>query len=233
MKKHSLSLLCMATILGCSSASFQTTTANISAEAAGQVIDGSTTKTDIITMFGEPNGFMPTAGSGSVDMMRMTKVNLGASSPYDRVMHYKNCIMKSSAQISGVFSVGAGMLEVCDTFTALLNSRDVVIAHSYIENNVINPDKLKTIKNNQSTRKDVIRTLGGPTNIVPSGNKEIYMYKNCVSKSSLNNIGIPIIGGLMGREAHTSRKNCQQASIVMNKSNGRVIKTNFIPFRKK
>lgn len=232
MKNHSL-LLGVGILLGCTSASYQTATANISAEAASQVVDGVTTKTEIFSMFGEPNGFNPTAGGGTAGMMRMSKMSLSDDSPYDKIMHYKNCIMKANANITGPFSVGSGTMEVCETFTVLLNEQEVVIAHKFLDSNILNPEKLKTIQQGVSNRKDVILALGGPNSLVQNKDKEIYLYKNCTTKSSMNNIGIPIIGGMMGREAQTNRSNCQQASIIMDKASGKVLKTNFIPFRKK
>lgn len=232
MKNHLILSTTIAILAGCASASYQTATANISAEAASQVVDGVTTKTEIFSLFGEPNGFNPTAGGGTADMMRMSKMSLSDDSPYDKVMHYKNCIMKANANITGLFSVGSGTMEICETFTALLNDQDIVIAHKFLESNLLNPEKLKTIQQGVSDKSDVVLTLGGPTSLLQDKDKEIFLYKNCTTKSSLNNVGIPIIGGMMGREAQTNRSNCQQASIVMDKASGRVLKTNFIPFRK-
>ncbi len=232
MKNHSL-LLCMGILLGCASASYQTATANISAESASQVVDGVTTKTEVLALFGEPNGFNPTMGGGTPDMMQMSKLTLSDDNPYEKIMHYKNCIMKANSQVTGLFSVGSGTVEVCDTFTALLDKQDTVVAHAYIESNILKPEKLKQIQQGVSSRKDVIRLLGGPNSLLQEKGKELFIYKNCITKSSLNNVGIPVIGGIMGREAQTNRSNCQQASIVMDAATGSVLKTNFIPFRKK
>lgn len=231
MKNYSL-FLCAGVLFGCATASFQTAIANISPEVSSQVVDGATTKTEILALFGEPNGFNPTMGGGATGMMQMSKMALDDDNPYDRVMHYKNCIMKAKSHISGPFSIGSGAMEVCDTFTALLNKQDIVIAHAYLENNLLDKEKLDSLQVGIADRKNVIRKLGGPTSIISQKGKELFIYKNCTRNNSVNNIGIPIIGGMMGREAQTNRSNCQQASIVMDKSSGKILKTNFIPFRK-
>lgn len=233
MKNYLTLTLLVSTLAGCASSSFQTATANISAEAASQVVDGVTTKTEIFTLFGEPNGFNPTMGGGTQDMMRVSKMSLNDDSPYDKVMHYKNCIMTASAKILGPFSVGSGTVEVCDTFTALVNEQDIVVAHSYVENNVLKPENVAKIQKNLSYRKDVIRALGGPGSIITQKDKELYIYKNCITKSNMNTWGGTGLGMALGKEAQTNRSNCQQASIVMDKASGKVLKTNFIPFRKK
>lgn len=233
MKNQLILSATIAILAGCASASYQTATANISAEAAAQVVDGSTTKTEIFSLFGEPNGFNPTMGGGTQDMMRMSKMSLSDDSPYDKIMHYKNCIMTASAKIMGPFSVGSGTAEVCDTFTALVNEQDIVVAHSYVENNVLKPENVAKIQQNTSYRKDVIRALGGPNSIVIQKDKELYIYKNCITKSNMNSWGGTGLGMALGKEAQTNRSNCQQASIIMDKSSGKVLKTNFIPFRKK
>ncbi len=184
MKNYLLLSSIIGVLLGCTTASFQSTSANISAEAAQQIIDGSSSRTDILALFGEPNGFMPTANGGAMSAMQLTKANAGGNGSYNNIMHYKNCIMKSSSKISGLFSFGYGVLEVCDTLTVLLDSQDTVIAYSYIDNNIVDADRINKIQQGVSNRIDVIRELGGPISIVPSKNKEIYLYKYCVSTNS-------------------------------------------------
>ncbi|MES9970761.1 MAG: hypothetical protein ABW092_12075 [Candidatus Thiodiazotropha sp.] len=87
-------------IAACSSYEIKSATAPISESRSNLVIDGKTTKTEIIAMFGEPNGFLPSAdntgGYGSQLMLGNYHSNL---------LHYKDCTMREKSKI-GIFSAG-------------------------------------------------------------------------------------------------------------------------------
>ncbi|MES9970762.1 MAG: hypothetical protein ABW092_12080 [Candidatus Thiodiazotropha sp.] len=92
-----------------------------------------------------------------------------------------------------------------------------------MDDNFITRERLGAIKEKESYRKDVIKTLGGPSSISTNGNDEIYSYRNCITKS---------IGKVVGffSKKNTIEKDCQQTSIIFQKSKDLVQKVTFLPF---
>lgn len=230
MKNILLLMLVILILSSCARSSRQTAFANISQSISDRVVDGVTTKVEVISILGKPNGSLPTGNNNS---MAASYVDGGAADPFKHVLHYKNCILKSASQAKFI-TTEVGNIEICDTFSALLNDDDVVIAHAYFTGNIIDNERLKKLKLNVSDKKAVIRTLGGPSNIVASGDKEVYLYETCIDKTKdRSNNPIPfggIVDRLSGKEQRTSRRTCQQAGVVINQTTGKVLKTNFISF---
>lgn len=218
MKTLSASAIFASTLLlaACNSIEVKSATAPISKSRSNLVIDGKTTKTEIIAMFGQPNGFLPSADNTGGYSPQMMMGNM-----HSNLMHYKDCTMTEKSRIR-IFSAGGSKLrEICSVFTALLNKQDIVIAHTYLEDNFITKEKLDSINEKKSSRKDVIRNLGGPSSISTNGNDEIYIYRDCITKSK--------VVGFWARR-NTIDKNCQQTSIIFRKGKNRVRKITFLPF---
>ena len=224
MKKIMIATSMVTTIFitGCTTMEYKTATAPISQSRADMVVDGTTTRIDLISMFGNPNG------SSSMNMVNNMMANvqvLNGSNKNSRpeIMSYRDCT-SSSVGSSQLFSFQAKgqARETCKVFSALLNKNDVVIAHKYINDNFITKNKLSSIAANQSTKKDVIRALAGPTSITPVGDKSLYLYKTCITKSK--------VGGFFTPYNISRNEDCQQATIVIDKNTNIVSKVNFIPF---
>jgi hypothetical protein len=213
-------------INGCThSMSIKAMSAPISESRAQLVIDGKTTKTDILTMFGNPNGFIQGMQGQQGYDARSAYLNQNQS---QNIMHYKDCIIKSNSKVGFMgfaSSSGTGRF-ICNVFTALLNNKDIVVAHSYIEDNQITNDKLSAIIPHKSTRKNVIQQLGGPSSITITKNDEIYIYKDCLTQSQQRGM----LGMFRGKELMSTNENCQQTSIVLNKKTGTVNKVSFYPY---
>ncbi len=215
---------------GCASYSMQTATAPISAAVADQIVDGQTTRFDLISILGEPNGFSMGMGAvGMVPMQRsqqmqkLMKAQLGDDESTRHLMHYKNCVVTAKASVNIILPIGHGSrLEVCKVLTALLDDNDVVIAHVYMDNNFVTKEKIAKIKPKLSTRKDVILTLGGPTSVSSSGDREIYLYRNCLGSTGVSNFGM---------YKQENLQSCQQAGVAFD-GNGVVQRVNFIPWKK-
>ena len=226
MKFKSIILaLITAALGGCASYSMQTASAPISASRASHIVDGQSTRIDVISLFGNPNGFNPSIGVGAVGAITMPQ-QYGQDAPKtDNILHYKDCITTTTSKaglIAGSFFIPrSSMVEVCKVFTALLDEHDTVVAHVYLENNLVTKEKLARIKEGVSN-KQVIRTLGGPSSILPSSDNQIYIYKTCISKAAKRSWN-PYQYDMKNRQS------CQQATIVMDK-NSMVIKVNFIPW---
>ncbi len=230
--KHKLLGVAAATVLmhGCASVSTQTATAPISADVAKQIVDGQTTRFDLISLLGEPNGYsfgMEAVGmvpvQTSQQMNRLMKAQLGDDESTRRLMHYKNCVVKAKASLNIILPIAHGSrVEVCKILTALLDDNDVVIAHVYMDNNIITKEKIAKIKPKVSTRKDVILALGGPTSVTRSKNGEIYLYRNCLGSMGASNF-------VMYKQENL--QSCQQAGVAFD-ANGVVQRVNFIPWKK-
>jgi hypothetical protein len=226
MKKIILFLIISSVTIasGCSFRGSTTTkviSAPISKDRSQLVVDGETTKTDIITMFGMPNGFI----EGMVSY-RTYATNPSQEQIYreSNILHYKDCVIVSSSSgkgFGGFYSSGSSARMKCKVFTALLDKKDTVIAHTYLEDNTVTEEVLTEIIKNKSTKKDVVRLLGGPTSITTNGNEEIYIYKDCITTTQVR--------GPFGPMNMSSDQNCQISSIVMNKKSGVVKKVNLYP----
>jgi outer membrane protein assembly factor BamE (lipoprotein component of BamABCDE complex) len=216
MKLIALVSILTATLLfaGCISHEIKSATAPISLSRSELVVDGETTKTDIIAMFGEPNGFLPSADSPGV-----YNPNYILGNYHSNLLHYKDCVTGETFKFGLVFGTGK-YREKCSVFTALLNKNNIVIGHAYIADNLVTKEKLENITAKKSTRKDVIQTLGGPSSITEDGNSEIYSYRNCVTTTKTSGFAI---------KRH-SNKDCQLASIVFNKDKDIVQKVSYFPF---
>ncbi|HID44232.1 MAG TPA: hypothetical protein EYP34_00565 [Chromatiaceae bacterium] len=203
----------------------QTATAPISA-AASRVVDGKTTRFDLISLFGEPNGYSMMGNAiGMIPMqssMQMEKMmQLGEGKDNDRLMHYKDCIVTAKASVNIILPIGKGSrVEVCKIFTALLDDNDVVVAHVYLDNDIVTKERIARIRPGISTRKDVILALGGPTSVSKSGDREIYLYRNCIGKMGVSNFAM---------YDHKNLQSCQQAGVAFDGA-GKVTKVNFIPW---
>lgn len=235
--------LAVATVLlhGCATHSMQTATAVISKEKAAMIKDGETTKVDILAMFGEPNGFdMSFAGYGmgmgmgaSRNMMRQfnrqMKDDFDDTGEREDLMHYKNCVTTSASKaglLSGNFIIPrSSTTEVCQLFTALLDDNDVVIAHGYVDKNIISKELIDKLQPGDDKRK-VVRLLAGPTAIQHSGDKDIWTYKNCISVTALRAF-VPF------NQNMDTRTSCQQAGLVFNKATGKLTRIMYIPWNKK
>jgi hypothetical protein len=215
---------------GCASHQMQTAAAPISAAAANRVVDGKTTRFDVIAMFGEPNGYSLMGNAigmmpmqSSMQMERMMQKQFGNSDETNHLMHYKDCVLTTKASVNIILPVGKGSsVEVCKVFTALLDDNDVVVAHVYLDNNIVTKKHIGRIKPNVSSRKDVIQALGGPTSINRSGNREIYLYRNCIGKMGVSSFGM---------YNQKNLQSCQQAGIAFD-SSGTVTQVSFIPWNK-
>jgi outer membrane protein assembly factor BamE (lipoprotein component of BamABCDE complex) len=196
--------------------------APISESRAQLVKDGQTTKTDILTMFGNPNGYIQgTTSQQGIDAQAAYLQQI------QNVMHYKDCDLISSSK---VWFMGAGSGSgrvICKVFTALLNKKDIVIAHAFIEDNQITKDKLSGIIPKKSSRKEVIRLLGGPSTITINSSDEIYMYEDCISNTQTGGV----FSMFRGKELMKSDNNCQQTSIVLNGNSGIVKKVSYFPYQ--
>jgi len=228
MKMTAIAAL-VAIVQGCASYQMQTASAPISAAAASRIVDGKTTRFDLIAMFGEPNGYSITGAYGAIPMQtsmqmnRMMKKQFGDTVEDHRLMHYKDCVMTSKASANIILPIAKGSnIEVCKVFTALLNDQDTVIAHVYLDNNIVTKERVKKIKPGVSTRRDVIRALGGPTSISGSGKQEIYLYRNCIGKTGVSSFGM---------YDQKNLRSCQQAGVAFDES-GTVTRVNFIPWDK-
>ncbi|MES9975053.1 MAG: hypothetical protein ABW094_12395 [Candidatus Thiodiazotropha sp.] len=219
-----IAVLMLVGLSGCASrVSTKVMSTPISESRAQLVNDGQTTKTDILTMFGNPNGFIQGTTS---------QQGLVAQSEYmnqkQNVMHYKDCVIKSSGKrgFLGLTGSSGSARLICKVFTALLNKKDIVIAHAFIEDNQITKEKLSEIVPNKSSRKEIIRQLGGPSSITINGSNEIYMYKDCITNSQHGGI----FSMFRGKELVNSGQSCQQTSIVVNKKTGVVKKVSYFPY---
>jgi outer membrane protein assembly factor BamE (lipoprotein component of BamABCDE complex) len=223
MKRITMAASLAATVLltGCNTMAYKTATAPISQARADRVVDGQTTRLDIISMFGNPNGSSAMNMASSM-MANVRVVNAPNTPNHSELMSYRDCTSSAigSSQLLSFQAKGQGR-EVCKVFTALLDQNDVVIAHKYTDDNFITQDKLASITPNRSTKKDVIRTLAGPTSVTPVGDKTLYLYKTCVTKTK--------VGGFMTFNMNRDQ-DCQQATIVIDKKTNVVSKVNFIPF---
>jgi hypothetical protein len=197
--------------------------APISESRAQLVKDGQTTKTDILTMFGNPNGYIQgTTSQQGIDAQAAYLKQI------QNVMHYKDCDLISSSKVGfmGLTSSGSGRV-ICKVFTALLNKKDIVIAHAFIEDNQITKDKLTGIIPKNSSRNVIIRLLGGPSSITINGSDEIYMYEDCITNSQTGGV----FSMFRGKELMKSDKNCQQTSIILNGNSGIVKKVSYFPYQ--
>ena len=157
------------------------------------------------------------------NMMANVQVLNGANkNSRSEIMSYRDCTSYSvgGSQLLSFQAKGQAR-ETCKVFSALLNKNDVVIAHKYTNDNFITKNKLSSIVVNQSTKKDVIRALAGPTSVTPVGDKNLYLYKTCVTKSK--------VGGFFTYNI-SRNEDCQQATIVIDKNTNIVSKVNFTPF---
>lgn len=206
---------------GCVTTEIKTATAPISQSRANMVVDGTTTKLDIISMFGSPNGSSG-FGAGMPMGMPQQAIMQGGSLGNSELMSYKDCVTSSiaSAQVLSFENKGRGR-ETCKVFTALLDKNDVVIAHKYTNDNFITKEKILPIVAGKSTKKDVIKTLAGPTKVTQIKDKTLYLYKTCITKSKA--------GGFFNYNI-SSDQDCQQATIVIDKKTNIVSKVNFLPF---
>ena len=233
-------------VVSCASSSYQSASAPISQDAASRVSDGVDTKTDVIAMFGSPNGFVPTAGT-TFSIQNPVEI------PGD-LLGYKDCVVKSAAELDGartaagvgaaaavtVLTGGIGLIaapwlagsatknstiEECQLFAALLNGDDIVIAHGYVGSNIFSAEQVAQIQEDKSSKSDVVRTMSLPTTVTHSGESEIYTYKNCFVSG----------GNQSSYTVHSAKRetHCQQSSFVIDKSSGVVDRVTYIPFPEK
>jgi outer membrane protein assembly factor BamE (lipoprotein component of BamABCDE complex) len=217
-----LSLLAL--LSGCTAqVAMKSMTAPISESRTQLVKDGQTTKTDILTMFGSPNGFIQGVTGQQGFIPQSSHLNTKQN-----IMHYKDCVIKGSGSggFLGFSSKSGAARHKCKVFTALLNEQDVVVAHAFIEDNQVTAEKLSVIKPNKTSRKDVIRQLGGPSVVTTNNNDEIYLYKDCIHKGKSSGL----FSMLKGNNITSTDESCQQASIVINIKTGVVKKVDFYPY---
>ena len=200
---------------------YKTSSASISQARSNLIIDNESTRTDVLSIFGSPNGFTPSFSTAA----STTYTSDSLTGP-DYLMFYKDCEVGGSGQSLGQISASSQAIETCSVFTAILDESDIVTYHVFIEDNLVTADKISLINQDTSNLRDVVQILGGPASILESGNSIIYSYANCVRTQSVRKTGFFSLSSQINTDT-----DCQEASVVFDKQFV-VQKANFIPFSK-
>lgn len=215
MKISFLVLSAVVVLSGCAKMSmdYKTSSAPISQVKANQVIEGKTTKTDLIAMFGVPNGI---GQMGRVQTVMQ---------PNSNIISWSDCTVGSRGRDASWSVAKAVGQESCKVLSVLLDDRGIVKASGYTNDYLITEAKAHSIKPNVSNKADVVRLLAGPTSITPSGSDDIWVYKNCRNEAKHT-------GSFMALNNRFEQiQKCQQASFVIAKTSGVVTKVFFSPFQ--
>ncbi len=225
MIKKPLSLICTIsltfTLSGCfatASQNVKLTSADLSQDKAALIIDNQSTRADVLSLFGSPNGFTPGLNSGG------TTFTAESIKGPDYMLHYKDCEIGSKGRGVNLFTAAGTAVEKCSVFTAIVNKQDVVTSSAYHPDNLVTEQKISKLQPNKSTLKDVIKALGGPTQVIKSGKSVVYKYSNCertnvISKNPFN-------------FSQRQDVKCQKASVILNGNDFVVQKVNFFPIKK-
>lgn len=256
-----ISKLCVATLFisamitsGCATSEFQTSTAPISQATASQIIDGKDTKTDIIAMFGAPNGLNGQsvysgggAGVGYAGYMNASYYSAipgqGNNQNSDDLLTYKNCTVKTAAELDAMKTAAASAASVV---TFGLSS---LAFGGGMKNSTVEECKMLAVLLDDN---DIVRAHGYvDTNIfspdrvnqiVQGKSTKADIVRTMTVPNSITDAGDDEIltyknclsQGTSGwstlKNTDVQKSLCQQASFIINKSTGLVDRVTHIPF---